>query len=130
MKSQHAICAICRNLCPCAHGYWLLVVAFSAKLQLSDFSLSYRIHPSIQKANILETTLIPTLKIVFFTNPSNHMAPPSPPAGFCVNVRGLEEPAGGGPQHLGKRGARRRVRRLHQLRPCLPQGLHCSHRHI
>ena len=52
------------------------------------------------------------------------------PPGFCVDVRGLEKPVGWGPEHLGERGAWRRVRRLHQLRPRLPQGLHCSHWHL
>ena len=70
--------------------------------------------------------LNPPLELVTFGNSSEQVAPP----GFCVDVRGLEKPVGWGPEHLGERGAWRRVRRLHQLRPRLPQGLHCSHWHL
>ena len=51
---------------------------FFPKLQLSDISLSYRSHPSIQKANILVTTLIPPFKIASFVNllPNRWHPPP------------------------------------------------------
>ena len=66
------------------------------------------------------------LYAIFFTAPGH----PFLSTGLCVNLRVLANSAGGGLEHLGQRGPRRRVCRLHQLRTSLPQRIHCTHWHV